>query len=138
MGWSASAALGPRRSGSSQKSSKVIVVPERAGPVMRIGASIDSLAMRGVRVPGARELEARAQAAEELLPGHEPTDDGQRLRIEGLHQGAEAALPVRIAEVAEGSAAEALARLLEEGIGVERDDPARGRPPRPRRSRPSR
>ncbi len=78
-----------------------------------------------IRVPDARELEPGAQAAEELLPGHEPTDDGQRLGIEGLDQRAEAPLPVRIAEVAEGSPAEARTGLLEQGIGVERDHPPR-------------
>src|SRR4029078_1190903 len=102
--------MGPRDAGSRASSSWRMLVPDRAGPVMKIGAGTGVRASAGSRrwasarttraqqrrigTWGVEEEERRAQVPEEIVAAHQPADDVQpRLGLEAVDEAAVGLVP---------------------------------------------
>ena len=104
-------------------------MPERAGPVTTIGASITSSATDGSRRRSLAEEEAGAQPAHELLAGHEPADHVEVAAVDGGGEGPQPPLPVAVAEVARVGDAGRGPGGVDHGAGLERHQGRERRPP---------
>ena len=95
-GYAISYANGARSAGSSASSSCRMLVPDRAGPVMKIGAGTGVAARRGVAAVRVDEEEPRAQVTEEVVTAHA---GGRRRRAaprsRGRRRGGGTAPPTR-------------------------------------------
>ena len=104
-----------------------MLVPDRAGPVMKTGAGTAVAAREGSRAVGVEHRQPGAQVAQGVVAAQEPAHDVQlRLGVERRDQAAVGLLPVGLAEVVEPGGGDG---QIDQLVGVERDD--RSRPSHP-------
>ena len=122
-------AFGARSAGSRASSSWRMLVPDRAGPVMKTGAGTGVSRERGIAAVRVDDEEPRAEVTERVVSAHQPADDVEPgLVVRARRRGAGRAPPTRSRRSRRGRSSRRPARQL---VGVERDE--RGRAADPRR-----